>query len=164
MVDELLHVDDAVAVEGDDVVAEHADAGEVGDRTVGHRVRPVLGDERGAAVALGGGVDLGDAAEELAVDHDDISTARGRAGRPSTMLSTRWPTRRSSGADHRARSRTVETLGESEVRASCRTNLGGFEQPTSADFIDEIPGNLSGKVLEKDLRAQYWDGQEGSVS
>jgi acyl-coenzyme A synthetase/AMP-(fatty) acid ligase len=32
------------------------------------------------------------------------------------------------------------------------------------DFIDEIPRNLSGKVLKKDLRAPYWEGRERSVS
>jgi acyl-CoA synthetase (AMP-forming)/AMP-acid ligase II len=57
-----------------------------------------------------------------------------------------------------------ETLTEAEVRAHCRANLGGFKQPTSVDFIDEIPRNLSGKVLKKDLRAPYWEGQQRNVS
>jgi acyl-CoA synthetase (AMP-forming)/AMP-acid ligase II len=57
-----------------------------------------------------------------------------------------------------------ETLTEAEVRAHCRANLGGFKQPTSVDFIDEIPRNLSGKVLKKDLRAPYWEGHARSVS
>ena len=57
-----------------------------------------------------------------------------------------------------------ETLTEDEVRAHCRANLGGFKQPTSVDFIDEIPRNLSGKVLKKDLRATYWEGKERSVN
>ena len=57
-----------------------------------------------------------------------------------------------------------ETLTEAEVRTHCRANLGGFKQPSSVDFIDEIPRNLSGKILKKDLRAPYWEGQERSVS
>jgi len=57
-----------------------------------------------------------------------------------------------------------ETLTEADVRAHCRAHLGGFKQPTSVDFIDEIPRNLSGKVLKKDLRAPYWQGHERSVS
>ena len=56
------------------------------------------------------------------------------------------------------------TLSEADVRAHCRANLGGFKQPSSVDFIDEIPRNLSGKVLKKDLRAPYWDGHERGVS
>lgn len=57
-----------------------------------------------------------------------------------------------------------ETLTEAEVRAHCRANLGGFKQPSSVDFIDQIPRNLSGKVLKKDLRAPYWEGHDRSVS
>jgi acyl-CoA synthetase (AMP-forming)/AMP-acid ligase II len=56
------------------------------------------------------------------------------------------------------------TLTEADVRAHCRANLGGFKQPSSVDFIDQIPRNLSGKVLKKDLRAPYWEGHERSVS
>jgi fatty-acyl-CoA synthase len=56
------------------------------------------------------------------------------------------------------------TLTEADVRAHCRANLGGFKQPSSVDFIDEIPRNLSGKVLKKDLRAPYWEGHERGVS
>ena len=57
-----------------------------------------------------------------------------------------------------------EILTEEEVRAHCRSNLGGFKQPTSVDFIDEIPRNLSGKVLKKDLRAAYWDTKDRAVN
>ena len=57
-----------------------------------------------------------------------------------------------------------EILTEEEVRAHCRSNLGGFKQPTSVDFIDEIPRNLSGKVLKKDLRAAYWDNKDRAVN
>ncbi len=57
-----------------------------------------------------------------------------------------------------------ETLTEAGVRAHCRANLGGFKQPSSVDFIDVIPRNLSGKVLKKDLRAPYWEGHDRGVS
>jgi fatty-acyl-CoA synthase len=57
-----------------------------------------------------------------------------------------------------------ETLTEAEVRTHCRANLAGFKQPTSVDFVDEIPRNLTGKVLKKDLRAPYWEGRERGVS
>ena len=43
-------------------------------------------------------------------------------------------------------------------------NLGGFKQPTSLDFVDEIPRNLNGKVLKKDLRAAYWDNKDRAVN
>jgi fatty-acyl-CoA synthase len=57
-----------------------------------------------------------------------------------------------------------ESLTEAELRAHCRANLGGFKQPTSFDFIDQIPRNLTGKVLKKDLRAPYWEGRGRGVS
>jgi acyl-CoA synthetase (AMP-forming)/AMP-acid ligase II len=57
-----------------------------------------------------------------------------------------------------------ETLTEEQVRAHCRSNLGGFKQPTSVDFIEEIPRNLSGKVLKKDLRAAYWENNARAVN
>jgi acyl-CoA synthetase (AMP-forming)/AMP-acid ligase II len=57
-----------------------------------------------------------------------------------------------------------ESLDEAEVRAHCRANLGGFKQPTSFDFVEQIPRNLTGKVLKKDLRAPYWAGHSRGVS
>jgi acyl-CoA synthetase (AMP-forming)/AMP-acid ligase II len=57
-----------------------------------------------------------------------------------------------------------ETLTEAEVRAHCRANLGGFEQPTSVDFIDGIPRNLSGTMFKKDLRAPDWERHDRDVS
>lgn len=57
-----------------------------------------------------------------------------------------------------------ETLTEAEVRAHCRANLGGFKQPTSVDFVAEIPRNLTGKVLKKDLHAPYWKDAGRSVN
>jgi acyl-CoA synthetase (AMP-forming)/AMP-acid ligase II len=57
-----------------------------------------------------------------------------------------------------------ESLTEPELRAHCRANLGGFKQPASFDFIDQIPRNLTGKVLKKDLRAPYWEGHGREVS
>jgi long-chain acyl-CoA synthetase len=34
----------------------------------------------------------------------------------------------------------------------------------SFDFIEQIPRNLTGKVLKKDLRAPYWEGHGRDVS
>jgi long-chain acyl-CoA synthetase len=50
-------------------------------------------------------------------------------------------------------------LTESDLIAYCRESLAGFKVPTSVDFAAELPRNPSGKVLKKDLRAPYWEGQ-----
>jgi len=42
--------------------------------------------------------------------------------------------------------------------------LGGFERPTSVDFIDSLPRNASGKVLKRELREPYWVGQSRRVA
>ncbi len=57
-----------------------------------------------------------------------------------------------------------ESLTDGEVLAHTRANLGGYKQPKSVEFIDEIPRNLSGKVLKKDLRAPYWEGKSRAVN
>ena len=49
------------------------------------------------------------------------------------------------------------------IIAFCREQLAGFKCPKTVDFVDELPRNLSGKVLKKDLRAPYWEGQERQV-
>ncbi|MBK5396363.1 AMP-binding protein [Pseudomonas sp. TH39(2020)] len=45
----------------------------------------------------------------------------------------------------------------------CKTRLGGVMAPKSVDFIDNLPRSPVGKVLKKDLRAQYWDGQQRQI-
>ena len=37
----------------------------------------------------------------------------------------------------------------------CRRALASFKRPTSVVFIDELPRNVMGKVLKRDLREQY---------
>ncbi len=46
-------------------------------------------------------------------------------------------------------------LTEQEIINHCRTNLARFKVPQSVEFIDEIPHNATGKVLKRELRAQF---------
>lgn len=46
----------------------------------------------------------------------------------------------------------------------CKDKIAGYKRPTSVDFIEILPRNASGKVLKKDLRAKYWEGQTRQVS
>ncbi|MCF8468568.1 MAG: AMP-binding protein [Sneathiella sp.] len=45
---------------------------------------------------------------------------------------------------------------EAELISLCKEKLGGVMAPKSVDFIDQLPRSAVGKVLKKELRAQYW--------
>ena len=56
------------------------------------------------------------------------------------------------------------SVTEVDIIEFCRGPLGGFERPTSVDFIDSLPRNASGKVLKRELREPYWVGQSRRVA
>ena len=51
-----------------------------------------------------------------------------------------------------ARSKDVD---EDELVQYCQERLAGFKRPRSVVFIDELPRNVMGKVLKRDLREQF---------
>jgi len=53
---------------------------------------------------------------------------------------------------------------EDEIIEFCRDQMGGFERPRSVDFIGSLPRNASGKVLKRELREPYWQGQGRRVA
>lgn len=55
------------------------------------------------------------------------------------------------------------SLSEEEIIAYARTQIAGFKVPKSIDFIPELPRNPSGKILRRELRAPYWEGQSRKV-
>ena len=55
-------------------------------------------------------------------------------------------------------------VDEQAVIDYCRERLAHYKCPKTVDFLELIPRNLSGKVLKKDLRAPYWEGQTRQVS
>lgn len=50
-----------------------------------------------------------------------------------------------------------------DVIAWARERIASYKVPKSVDFVDELPRNPSGKVLRRELRAQYWAGRERAV-
>ena len=44
---------------------------------------------------------------------------------------------------------------ESELIEHCRQRLAGYKRPRSIVFVDALPRNVMGKVLKRDLRAEY---------
>ncbi|MDX8405959.1 MAG: AMP-binding protein [Mariprofundus sp.] len=47
------------------------------------------------------------------------------------------------------------SLSEEELRAHCRENLTGYKRPKYVEFVDELPKTNVGKILRRELRAQY---------
>ena len=52
---------------------------------------------------------------------------------------------------------------EQELIGFCRERLAHFKCPTSVERRDAIPRNPTGKILKRELRAPYWEGQERAV-
>lgn len=55
-------------------------------------------------------------------------------------------------------------IDEADVIAWARERIAAFKAPKSVDVIPMMPRNASGKILRRELRAPYWEGQERHVS
>jgi len=49
-----------------------------------------------------------------------------------------------------------QTVTAEELIALCKEKLGSVMAPKTVDFIAQLPRSMVGKVLKKDLRADYW--------
>ncbi len=56
------------------------------------------------------------------------------------------------------------TVTEDDLIAFCRDRIAHYKCPTSVDFVDVLPRNPSGKLLKRELREPYWEGQGRSIS
>ena len=50
-----------------------------------------------------------------------------------------------------------------EISEGVADRLASYKRPRSIDIVEELPRNLMGKLLKKDLRAPYWKGRERQV-
>jgi acyl-CoA synthetase (AMP-forming)/AMP-acid ligase II len=50
--------------------------------------------------------------------------------------------------------RDGQSATEADIVATCRDRLAGFKTPKAVVFIDEIPKNVSGKILKREIREQ----------
>jgi len=57
-----------------------------------------------------------------------------------------------------------QEVDEADVIAWARERIAAFKAPKSVDVIPLMPRNASGKILRRELRAPYWEGQERQVS
>ena len=46
-------------------------------------------------------------------------------------------------------------VNEGELSAYCQDRLASFKRPRSVVFVEELPRNVMGKVLKRDLREQF---------
>ena len=56
-----------------------------------------------------------------------------------------------------------QSVGAEELIALCKERLGSVKAPKTVDFIAALPRSAVGKVLKKDLRAEYWRATERKI-
>ena len=56
-----------------------------------------------------------------------------------------------------------QSVGTEELIALCKERLGSVKAPKTVDFVAALPRSAVGKVLKKDLRAEYWRGTERKI-
>ncbi len=55
-------------------------------------------------------------------------------------------------------------VSKDELMEFCVGKIAGFKRPRSIDFIEALPRNPTGKLLKRELREKYWQGQERRVN
>ncbi|WP_207954688.1 AMP-binding enzyme [Saccharopolyspora elongata] len=50
-----------------------------------------------------------------------------------------------------------------EVKQRCRDAFGPVRAPKDVLFVDQLPRSVNGKVLKKDVRAQFWADQTRAI-
>ena len=50
-----------------------------------------------------------------------------------------------------------------EIIAYARERVAGYKLPKSIDFVDSLPRNPSGKIIKRELRERYWQGQRRQI-
>ncbi len=56
-----------------------------------------------------------------------------------------------------------QTVSPEELIAHCKDNLSGFKCPKNIEIWEEIPKTPIGKIIRKDVKKKFWDGQERSI-
>lgn len=59
--------------------------------------------------------------------------------------------------------RAGESVEADELLAWCRERLAGYKVPKTVDMVSELPRNPTGKILKRELRKRYWQGQDRQV-
>lgn len=54
-------------------------------------------------------------------------------------------------------------ISADEIITLCKDELGSVKTPKTVEFWEELPRSAVGKVLKKDVRERFWEGQERRV-
>lgn len=52
--------------------------------------------------------------------------------------------------------KTDTTATEKDIIAFCKEHLASYKAPKSVEFFESLPKNPQGKILKKEIRANYW--------
>jgi long-chain acyl-CoA synthetase len=52
---------------------------------------------------------------------------------------------------------------EAEILAYARERIAGYKLPKSIDVVSALPRTPSGKILKRELRESYWQGEKRRV-
>jgi long-chain acyl-CoA synthetase len=55
------------------------------------------------------------------------------------------------------------SLTDTELIEWARERMAGYKRPRLAFVVDELPKNLSGKILRRELRAGLWGGADARL-
>lgn len=59
--------------------------------------------------------------------------------------------------------RAGATVPASELIAHAKASLGGYKTPKTLVFVKSLPMSVVGKVLRRQVREKYWQGQDRKV-
>jgi acyl-CoA synthetase (AMP-forming)/AMP-acid ligase II len=59
--------------------------------------------------------------------------------------------------------RSGNTATDEELIAFCQAHLASYKKPRTVEFISQLPKNAYGKILKRELREQYWQGQQRRI-
>ena len=52
---------------------------------------------------------------------------------------------------------------EGDLIEFCKSRIASYKKPKSVDFVAELPKNNYGKILKRELRDPYWQGEKRSI-
>jgi acyl-CoA synthetase (AMP-forming)/AMP-acid ligase II len=56
-----------------------------------------------------------------------------------------------------------QEVSEEDLRTHCKDYIAGYKCPRSTEIVDALPMSGAGKILKRELRAPYWNGETRSV-
>ena len=55
------------------------------------------------------------------------------------------------------------TVTAPDIIAHCANHLAGYKKPKAIDFVEALPVSGYGKILRREVRERYWQGQEARI-